>query len=63
MQDLQQFFWNEREVNKQLEQIMDKAFDAVLRVHLEKHVDMRMAAYIRAIDRVNKATVIRGIYP
>jgi glutamate dehydrogenase (NAD(P)+) len=63
VQDLQQFFWNEREVNKQLEQIMNKAFDAVLQVHLEKQVDMRLAAYIRAIDLVNKATVIRGIYP
>jgi glutamate dehydrogenase (NAD(P)+) len=63
VQDLQQFFWNEREVNKQLEQIMNKAFDAVLQVYLEKQVDMRLAAYIRAIDRVNKATVIRGIYP
>jgi glutamate dehydrogenase (NAD(P)+) len=63
VQDLQQFFWNEREVNKQLEQIMDNAFDAVLQVYLEKRVDMRMAAYIRAIDRVNKATMIRGIYP
>jgi glutamate dehydrogenase (NAD(P)+) len=63
VQDLQQFFWNEREVNKQLETIMNDAFDAVLQVHLEKQVDMRLAAYIRAIDRVNKATMIRGIYP
>jgi glutamate dehydrogenase (NAD(P)+) len=63
VQDLQQFFWNEREVNKQLEAIMNNAFDAVLQAHLEKQVDMRLAAYIRAIDRVNKATMIRGIYP
>jgi glutamate dehydrogenase (NAD(P)+) len=63
VQDLQQFFWNEREVNQKLEEIMNRAFDAVLKVHLEKQVDMRLAAYIRAIDRVNKATMIRGIYP
>jgi glutamate dehydrogenase (NAD(P)+) len=63
VQDLQQFFWNEREVNQKLEEIMNKAFDEVLAVHLEKQVDMRLAAYIRAIDRVNKATMIRGIYP
>jgi glutamate dehydrogenase (NAD(P)+) len=63
VQDLQQFFWDEREVNKQLEAIMNRAFDAVLQVYLEKRVDMRLAAYIRAIDRVNKATMIRGIYP
>jgi glutamate dehydrogenase (NAD(P)+) len=63
VQDLQQFFWNEREVNQKLEEIMNKAFDKVLEVHLQKQVDMRLAAYIRAIDRVNKATMIRGIYP
>jgi glutamate dehydrogenase (NAD(P)+) len=63
VQDLQQFFWDEREVNKQLEAIMDRAFDAVLQMHLEKGVDMRMAAYIRAIDRVDRAATIRGIYP
>jgi glutamate dehydrogenase (NAD(P)+) len=63
VQDLQQFFWSKGEINKRLEEIMDKAFDQVLQVHLEKQVDMRLAAYIRAIDRVNKATLIRGIYP
>jgi glutamate dehydrogenase (NAD(P)+) len=63
VQDLQQFFWDEREVNQKLEEIMNKAFDQVLKVHLEKQVDMRLAAYIRAIDRVSKATMIRGIYP
>jgi glutamate dehydrogenase (NAD(P)+) len=63
VQGLQQFFWSEREVNQKLEQIMNQAFDAVLRVHEEKQVDMRVAAYIRAIERVNEATMIRGIYP
>jgi len=63
VQGLQQFFWKEREVNQKLQEIMDKAFDAVLHVHQEKQVDMRVAAYIRAIDRVATATMTRGIYP
>jgi glutamate dehydrogenase (NAD(P)+) len=63
VQGLQQFFWNKQEVNQRLEEIMNRAFDAVLQVHLEKKVDMRVAAYIRAVDRVVKATMIRGIYP
>jgi len=63
VQGLQQFFWNKQEVNQRLEEIMNRAFDAVLQVHLEKKVDMRVAAYIRAIDRVARATMIRGIYP
>jgi glutamate dehydrogenase (NAD(P)+) len=63
VQDLQQFFWNKEEINHRLEEIMNKAFDEVLQVHLEKRVDMRLAAYVRAIDRVNRAILIRGIYP
>ena len=63
VQGSQQFFWSKREVNQRLEQILNRAFDAVLHIHLEKQVDMRVAAYIRAIDRVAKATMIRGIYP
>ncbi len=63
MQGLQAFFWTEEEVNAKLERIMDGAFDGVLAVSQEKEVEMRTAAYIVAIDRVNEATMIRGIYP
>ncbi len=63
VQGLQAFFWTEEEVNAKLERIMDGAFDGVLAVSQEKEVEMRTAAYIVAIDRVNEATMIRGIYP
>jgi len=63
VQGLQQFFWTKEEVNDKLQHILGGAFDAVLRVHQEKKVDMRVAAYIRAIGRVAQATMIRGIYP
>ena len=63
VQGLQQFFWSKEQVNQRLEEILNRAFDAVLDIHLEKQVDMRVAAYIRAIDRVAKANMIRGIYP
>ena len=42
---------------------MMKAFDNVLRVSQEKKVNMRVAAYVVAVDRVAQATTIRGIYP
>ena len=63
VQDLQQFFWDEDEINKRLAQIMMRSFREVLSVTREKKVNMRIGAYIRAIDRVAKATMIRGIYP
>lgn len=63
VQGLQFFFWQEREINVQLREIMVRSFNDVVRISEEKKVDMRVAAYILAIDRVAKATMIRGIYP
>ena len=60
---MQSFFWTEDEVNNNLEKIMVKAFDDVLVISQQKKVDMRIAAYILAIDRVATATLLRGIYP
>jgi len=63
VQDLQNFFWSEEEVNKNLGKIMVKAFQDVLAISQKKKVNMRIAAYILAIDRVATATLLRGIYP
>ncbi len=63
VQGLQFFFWSERDVNVKLREIMEHSFEAVLRIAEEKKVDMRIAAYILAIDRCAQATLIRGIYP
>ncbi len=63
VQGLQNFFWSEEEVNKNLEKIMVKAFQDVLAISQEKGINMRIAAYILAIDRVATATLLRGIYP
>jgi glutamate dehydrogenase (NAD(P)+) len=63
VQDLQEFFWDETDINDRLERIMLRAFDNVLRVSLDKKVNMRTAAYVLAVDKVAQATTIRGIYP
>ena len=63
VQGLQSFFWSEDEVNANLEKIMARAFDDVLAISQSRKVDMRIAAYILAIDRVSTATLLRGIYP
>ena len=46
-----------------LEKIMKKAFDEVLKIHLDRKVSMRMAAYMLGISRVAEAVKLRGLYP
>jgi glutamate dehydrogenase (NAD(P)+) len=63
VQDIQFFFWDEAQVNQNLERVMNRAFDAVMSVAEEKRVHNRLAANILAINRVARATMLRGIYP
>lgn len=63
VQGLQFFFWREEEINRRLEEIMVRSFNDVLGMSQEKNVDMRVAAYILAISRVEEAIMTRGIYP
>jgi len=62
VQDRMGYFWEEDEVNRRLEKIMNKAFADVLEVSLEYNCNMRMAAFILAIKRVMDVTMIRGVY-
>ncbi|GAB4565672.1 MAG: Glu/Leu/Phe/Val dehydrogenase [Anaerolineae bacterium] len=63
VQDLQFFFWDEEQVERSLERVMNNAFDAVMAIADEKKVHNRLAANILAIDRVVRAVMLRGIYP
>lgn len=63
VQDLQYFFWDEDEVNKKLEHVMNRAFDEVIAIAEKFRVNNRIAAYILAVDRVARATMLRGLYP
>jgi glutamate dehydrogenase (NAD(P)+) len=62
VQDLQNFFWTEDEVNKKLRDILVKAFHEVLDMSRKQSVDMRLAALMIGIDRVVKAMLWRGLY-
>jgi glutamate dehydrogenase (NAD(P)+) len=62
VQDRYGYFWTEKEVNERLEGKMGEAFSAVLRTSLKYKVDMRIAAYIVAIERVATVTRMRGMY-
>jgi glutamate dehydrogenase (NAD(P)+) len=63
VQDLQSFFWSEREVNEKLGSIIKRAFKEVLNLALEKRLPLRMAAYAKAVQRVAASTRERGLYP
>jgi glutamate dehydrogenase (NAD(P)+) len=56
------YYWSEAEVNRQLEEKMVEAFREVLKTALKYKIDMRIAAYIVAIDRVATVTRLRGMY-
>ncbi|MGA8029250.1 MAG: Glu/Leu/Phe/Val dehydrogenase [Bryobacteraceae bacterium] len=62
VQDRQGYFWSERRVNEQLEDIMVASFNDVTG-YAEKHsVNNRTAAYMLALDRVASAIRRRGLY-
>jgi glutamate dehydrogenase (NAD(P)+) len=63
VQDLQAFFWEEEEINTKLHHVITRAFYEILHTSVNKHIDMRLAAYALAVQRVANATTVRGIYP
>jgi glutamate dehydrogenase (NAD(P)+) len=63
VQDLQELFWDEDEVNNKLEKVMLRSFKDVHTTTEKYGVDMRTGAYILAINRVAQATQWRGIWP
>lgn len=63
VQGLQNYFWTEDEVNAKMKQIITGAFDKVWDLKQEKKVDMRTAAMGQAIRRLERAMLLRGLYP
>jgi glutamate dehydrogenase (NAD(P)+) len=63
VQDAQQFFWSEAEVNERLIAIMRRAFQEVLGLAQAEKCDLRTAAMIRGVGRVVEAKRRRGVFP
>ncbi|MBL0350567.1 MAG: Glu/Leu/Phe/Val dehydrogenase [Elusimicrobia bacterium] len=63
VQDLQAFFWDEEEVRGRLRAILLRAFQEVWRVAGENKTDLRLAAFLVALDRLAKAIRQRGLFP
>ena len=61
VQNLQHIAWDEERVNAELERIMKEAYDRVSQIARSRKLPLRTAAYVLAIGRVGKATVLRGI--
>lgn len=63
VQDASNFFWTEDEILSAIDVRVNAAVDNVLAFMKERKVDMRTAAYAIALDRLNNATTMRGVYP
>ena len=63
VQDLQFYFWSEREINLRLREIMSQAFQRVQAAAEQHAVDLRTAALILSVQRVAQGHLLRGLYP
>lgn len=63
VQDLQFYFWKEREILQRLREIMTTIFNSVLSLSGEKKVDMRTASWMLGVSRISEAHKSRGLYP
>jgi glutamate dehydrogenase (NAD(P)+) len=56
------YYWPEERVARDLQRIMETAFDDVYATMRRRRVSMRIAAFMVAIRRVTEASEIRGLY-
>jgi glutamate dehydrogenase (NAD(P)+) len=63
VQGLQNFFWDLKRVNDELQRVMEKAFDEVNAKADAADCDYRTAAYSIAISRVAEASRLKGLFP
>jgi glutamate dehydrogenase (NAD(P)+) len=63
VQDLQQFFWDEAEVNDRLYRVMQRSFGQVLERAARDRVSHRTAAMAIGVAKVRDAKIARGLFP
>ena len=63
VQGLDNYFWDLKRVQDELQRVMEKAFDAVNAKADEADCDYRTAAYSIAIGRVTDACRMKGLFP
>jgi glutamate dehydrogenase (NAD(P)+) len=62
VQDRQGYSWPRQEVHDRLEHVMVDAFNEVAETAEKHNVDLRLAAYVVAVNRVAEAARLRGLY-
>ncbi|MBI1909030.1 MAG: Glu/Leu/Phe/Val dehydrogenase [Deltaproteobacteria bacterium] len=63
VQDLQNFFWSEKEINKKLWEMMGRSFHETWDLAQKEKTDLRTASLIRAIRKISSAMLVRGLFP
>jgi glutamate dehydrogenase (NAD(P)+) len=63
VQGIQSFFWSENEVNEKLASVMEASFKKVMDVQAQYRCGMKTAALIAGVDRLNRAMLLRGLFP
>ena len=60
MQNLNNEYWTEQEVNKKLKEIVTTAFNDIWENKEKYNTDLRTASYVLAIQRVAEALQAKG---
>lgn len=60
VQNLANYYWTSEEVNERLEKIMVQAFERTYQMYVDYRVNMRMAAYMVALERITEGMRARG---
>ncbi len=63
VQDIRAYFWDLDRINKELKRILLEAFEEVYKLHEDRAITLRTAAYIIAVRRIATAIELRGIFP
>jgi glutamate dehydrogenase (NAD(P)+) len=63
VQDLQQYFWDEDQVNAKLRELMRKAYHKVRTLAEKRAIPTRMAALMLGIQKVTNEMTTRGLFP
>ena len=63
VQSLQAFFWDEGEVRRQMERTLLDNLEVAVGTTTRHSCDLRTAAYMIAIRRIEEALLLRGFYP
>ena len=63
VQDIQNYFWTETQINRRLRQVLSKAFREVYDLTRKTAIDMRTAALMLGVGRVAEGKRVRGLFP